>query len=106
MAMEFGSAAVCDQMNLKSQFEGLVVNGNQLLFAVAANAYLRKRSHNPGLLVGREIIDANRSFALQLSCEKRHRSVRTLSDLLSSSHLQVVSHNDDLLYVWDLQFLH
>ena len=51
LAMEFGSAAVCDQLNLKPHFDGFVVNRHQLLFAIAANAYFRKRSHNPGLLV-------------------------------------------------------
>jgi hypothetical protein len=60
LAVKLGSTPIRDQMNLKSHFDGFVVNRHQLLFAIAANAYLRKGTHNPGLLVGREIIDANR----------------------------------------------
>ncbi len=102
LAMKFSSTAVCDQMNLKPKFDGLVVNGHQVLFAIAANAHLRKRSHNPGLLVGRKVINADRRSALQSTREKRHRSMRTLGDLLSSPHLQVVSYYDNLLCVWGL----
>ena len=56
LPVKFGSAAVFDQMNLKPLFDGFVVNRHQLLFAIAANAYLRKRSHDPALRVGREMV--------------------------------------------------
>ncbi len=45
--MKFGSAAVCDPMNLKSHCDGLVVNRHQFLSAVAANASIRKGSNDP-----------------------------------------------------------
>ncbi len=59
LAVEFGSAAVCNQVNLKRRRDGFVVNGHQFLFAVAAHAYLRKRSQNPGLHVWGKIIHPN-----------------------------------------------
>ena len=101
LAVKLGPAAIRDQVNPKSHFHGFVINGHQFFFATAADTYLRKCSQNPGLLVGREIIDANTALALQPLSEKRHGCMCPLGDLLSSAHLQVVANYDDLFYVRD-----
>ena len=41
LAVKFGMATVCDQMNLKPHFDRLVVISHQFLFAVEANADFR-----------------------------------------------------------------